>query len=1056
MLDLIKSEEDVLSYWKEHDINAKVKAKNRGNKPFYFLDGPPFVTGDLHLGQVWTKAFKDLIVRYKRSRGFDVVDRAGYDTQGLPAEVLVEKKLNITSKKDIEEKIGIENFIRSCRELIDYYMSRWENDFERFGVSLDFSRPYLPHTNEYMEGEWALFKRIDERGYLYAGKKTTAYCPHCECVVSQGSMEVEHSEEKDPSILITFKIDRAKSKGMKLALRGEAYLLVWTTTPWTLPANVAVAVAPQTLYVVARIRGREMILAKGRLDHVSELLGESAVVLQEFYGSELEGARYVSALEGKVPMQAELRKYHKVIAAPELVTGEEGTGLVHIAPGHGLEDYAMGVENKLPVFCPVGADARYTAEAGSYVGIKVPTEANAAVLADLAALGVLEYSGTQSHSYPHCWRCHSKIIFIATPQWFLNVQRIKKKLLAMNDKIGWHPEEARAWERDLINSSPDWCISRQRYWATPMPVWICEKCGERTVIGSRKELEERAIDKVYAHALADLHRPFIDGVVIRCASCGGESRRIKDVLDVWFDSGMSFRLSLTEEEFERLAPVDFVVEYIEQTRAWFSVLLKCSAFAYGKSPMTDIAVHGILLSPDGKKMSKSLGNFVPVNELVKKMTADSCRLWFLDRNQIDNVNMSDQEIRDNDKIVMLLHNVSNMIGEYSDVADYKPKLKAPRAGGESADAWLLSRYATTLGKVTESLDAYEPEGAIDAVKRFLVDDISRFYLKAAKKRITGGNRKSARAALDTINYVFFNTLIMMAPMVPFVTEGVYRERYAFKESIFLEDWPKAKRAHANARLEEEFAIAQEAITALLNSREKANVKLRWPIANAAVEVNDNAAEAALLKLSGTIEDFVNAKKLNVKRVEAFGKEIRPTFTKLGPEFKANAQAVADALKKAYANEVEAAIAKEGFYPLHTDRGLFNVKAEHFTVVEKLENPNAIPFRYGMAYVDKEISAELMEEAMVREFERRVQMARKGAALKKAERIVLRYEAGPSLAGIIEKNSKEIRKYVNAKSMRAGIANTGAVSEYDIEEERVRLEIERIAPERKAGDQGTSI
>ncbi len=1043
MLDLNKSEEEVLRYWKEHDIVAKVRAKNAGKKPFYFLDGPPFVTGDLHLGQVWTKSFKDLIVRYKRSRGFDVVDRAGYDTQGLPAENLVEKRLGIKSKKEIEEVVGIENFIKGCRELIDHYISRWENDFERFGVSLDFSRPYLPHTNEYMEGEWALFKTIDQKGYLYQGKKTTAYCPHCECVVSQGSMEVEHSEEKDPSIFVTFKVDRAGSKGAKLPLEGDAYLLVWTTTPWTLPANLAIAMAPETMYVVARIGGKNMILAKARLDHVSALLKESAVVLKEFYGSELKGVRYVSALEGKVPKQKELREHHRILAAPELVSSEEGTGLVHIAPGHGLEDYSMGIKNKLPIFCPVGADAKYTGDAGAYSGIRVPADANAAVLSDLKAQGALEYSGEETHSYPHCWRCHSKVIFIATPQWFLNVQKIKRKLLAMNERIGWHPEEARAWERDLLTNSPDWCVSRQRYWATPMPIWICGKCNERTVIGSRRELEERAVDKDYVRAMTDLHRPHIDKVVLRCGSCGGESRRIKDVLDVWFDSGMSFRLGVTEEQFERLFPVDFIVEYVEQTRAWFSVLLKCGAFAYGRSPVRDIAVHGILLGSDGKKISKSLGNFVPVNELVKHMSADSVRLWFLGRNQIDNLNLNEQEIRDNDKIVMLLHNVANLVKEYSDAMEYVPRLKVPRAGLESEEAWLLSRYATTLGKVTASLDAYEPCGAVDAVRRFVVEDLSRFYLKAAKKKITGDNRKRARSALNVINYVLFNTLIMIAPMAPFVAEGVYQERYKLKESVFLEDWPKAKKGAVDARLEEEFVVAQEAITSLLNSREKANVKLRWPIANATVEVNDDAVEGALLRLTPMVEDFVNAKHLAVRRVEGFGREIRPVFTRIGPAFKADAPAVAEALKKEDADKVENAVAQSGHYSLHTDRGLFDIKAEHFAVVERLENPNAIPFRHGMAYVDKEISEELREEAMVREFERRVQMARKEAMLKKADRIALFYEAGPRLAAIIKKNSREIRKYVGAKEMRDSILDSAKAKELEIAEEKIRLEIEPL-------------
>ena len=690
-MDLNEREEEILRYWAENSINEKVRTKNRNiGKPFYFLDGPPFVTGELHLGQVWTKAFKDMVVRYKRSRGFDVVDRAGYDTQGLPAEHLVEKKLKLASKRDIEEKIGIELFIKTCKEEIDYYIGMWKNDFERFGVSLDFSKPYLPHSNEYMEGEWALFKTINERGYLYHGKKTTAYCPHCECVVSQGSMEVEHSDEKDPSIFITFKVDNAKSSKAKVKLNGMVYLLVWTTTPWTVPANVSVAMNPDGRYVVARIKGKDMILAKDRLDYVSSMLNESAVVLQEFYGSELINV-YYNGLEAKVPKQKELRKYHKILPAPKLVSNGEGTGLVHIAPGHGLDDYNLGVTEKLPILCPVGADANYTEDAGAYIGTKVPELANGVVLKDLYELGMLEYSSELIHSYPHCWRCHSKVIFIATPQWFFNIQKIKKKLLRANEKIIWHPDEARIWEKDLMTNSPDWCISRQRYWATPLPIWICEKCKEYEVIGSRKELEEKAIDKKYAHEMNDLHKPYIDNVVIRCSKCGGESKRVKDVLDVWFDSGMTFRLSVSEAQFNRLFPVDFVVEYIEQIRAWFGVLLKCGMLAYGKSSLTHIAVHGILLGSDGKKLSKSLGNFIPLNEILKHVSADACRFWFLDHTQIENRNLNDQEMRGDNQIVMLLYNIANMLKEYSYAIGYEPKLKLGQVSKlETEEAWLIS------------------------------------------------------------------------------------------------------------------------------------------------------------------------------------------------------------------------------------------------------------------------------------------------------------------------------------------------------------------------------
>jgi isoleucyl-tRNA synthetase len=1043
MLDLGKREEEVLGYWKEQRINEKVRARNADGKKFYFLDGPPFVTGELHLGHIWVKSYKDMVVRYKRTRGFNVVDRAGYDTQGLPAERLVEKKLNIRSKMEIEEKIGIEKFINTCREEVDHYISIWKNDFERFGVSLDFNHPYLPHSNEYMEGEWELFKMIAQRGYLYQGRKTTPYCPQCECVVSQGSMEVEHEDEKDPSIMITFKVDNSKSKKAKIELNEELYLLVWTTTPWTLPANVAVAIDPTAMYVVARIGSKKAILAKDRVDHVASLLKESVIISREFYGSELEGVYYVNKLEEKVPAQRELRKHHRIISAPELVSSDEGTGLVHIAPGHGLDDYRLGIKSNIPIFCPVGPDAKYNADAGVYAGIKVPGDANQAVFADMKALGMLEYSGDLVHSYPHCWRCHSKIIFIATPQWFLNVQKIKKRLIKINEKIRWQPEEAKAWERDLFANSPDWCVSRQRYWATPMPIWVCSKCGEHDIIGSRKELEEKAVNKDYVRTMTDLHRPHIDKVIVECSKCGGESVRIKDVLDVWFDSGMSFRLCVSEEQFKKLFPVDFVVEYVEQIRAWFGVLMKCSLFAYGKSPLKNIAVYGILLASDGKKLSKSLGNFTPISEMIKYLSADSCRLWFLDRNQIDNINLNEKEIKEEDKTLLLLYNIANLLGEYSAAIGYTPKLRpGSLAKLDSEEAWLLSRYASTLEKVTSDLDAYEPYGATSAIKRFITEDISRFYLKIAKKKILEGSKKKTKSVLDTINYVLFNTLVMISPIAPFVADGVYLERYKLKESVFLESWPKVKKGMVNKQLEDEFAVAQDAITALLNSREKANLKLRWPIANITVEVNDNAVESKLLKLSGMIEDFINAKHLNVKAVQAFGKEIKPIFTKIGPEFKENAPVIAEALKNEDANKVLKAIEESGNYPLGTERGLFNMRAEHFTVVEKIENENAIKFKYGVAYADKEVSKELWEEGMVREFERRVQLARKEKLLKKGDKITVSYEASVPFAQIIKKNDEKIRKDVGAVSIRQGLAAGSAAKEEEIEDEKLRVEIEK--------------
>jgi isoleucyl-tRNA synthetase len=584
-----QDEERILRYWKEEDINNKVRKKNAHGKKFYFLDGPPFVTGDLHLGQVWTKGLKDTFVRYKRYRGFNVVDRAGYDVHGLPIENKVEKELKISSKKEIEQNIGIGNFVSACKKFVESHLGRWESDYERFGVSLDFSDPYLPYKNEYIETAWQLFKTISDKGFLYKDKRTLIYCPHCETSLSQGSMEVEYSDEEDPSVFFTFEIDTKRSKP-KIGLGDRTYLLVWTTTPWTIPSNVAVAANPKAVYVRAMLDGMSVIVAKDRLDKVAAALNKSVIVDKEFYGSELDNIYYTSPLEGKVSKQKELRRYHKVVFSESLVSMEEGTGLVHIAPGNGIEDYVLGKKNKLPVFCPVKPDATYSAEAGQYEGLSVPTEANETIMRDLQSAGVLLGRSAVKHSYPHCWRCHSKLIFIATDQWFFDVQRIKKRMINASMKVNWVPAEAKGWEVAVIESAPDWCISRQRYWGIPMPIWECGKCGDFRVIGSVEELKKESGGT--AERFEDLHRPHIDKIVLKCRKCGAEMHRVKDVLDGWFDSGITFRASLSAEQFPKLFPTDLILEYIEQTRAWFQYLLRCGIMAYGKAPYKNVVVHG--------------------------------------------------------------------------------------------------------------------------------------------------------------------------------------------------------------------------------------------------------------------------------------------------------------------------------------------------------------------------------------------------------------------------------------------------------------------------------
>ncbi|MCL4404815.1 isoleucine--tRNA ligase, partial [Candidatus Marsarchaeota archaeon] len=582
MLDLNANELEMLAYWKEKDVLGRLRARNKGRKPFYFLDGPPYVSGQLHPGQMWVKAVKDISLRYKRMRGYDVRDIPGYDVHGLPIENKVEKKLELKSKQDIENKIGVEEFIKQCKAFVDEGIGMMDNDFERFGITLDFANPYIPFKMPYIEAGWEMFKRISDNGLLYSDTKATLYCPHCQTSVSQGTMEAEYMQDNDPSIAVPFKVVKNSSKA-RISLEDGSYsLLIWTTTPWTLPANVTIAVNPKELYELAKFGDRNLIVAKKRLDAVSAMLGESAIILEEFYGSELEGMEYASPLEENVPKQKELRKYHKVVASEELVTMDDGTGLVHIAPGHGMEDYRLGKSKGLPIFSPVNGDATYNDDAGKYKGLAVPAEANKAVMDDLKAMGALLYKGSITHSYPHCWRCDSKLIFIATPQWFFNIMKVKKKLLSENSKVIWHPKEAMGWQADVLKNSPDWCISRQRYWGIPIPIWQCDKCGETAVIGSLKELREKAENPNVVEKLGDLHRPYIDAVKLKCHKCGSEMSRVKDVTDVWFDSSIAFRASIdSESDFKKLFPVDYIIEGKDQLRGWFSGLLKISVLAYG-------------------------------------------------------------------------------------------------------------------------------------------------------------------------------------------------------------------------------------------------------------------------------------------------------------------------------------------------------------------------------------------------------------------------------------------------------------------------------------------
>ena len=1047
MLDLNRNEEEILKYWLDTGIMGEVRAKNRGKRPFYFLDGPPFVSGDLHPGQIWVKAVKDATLRYKRYKGYDVHDKAGYDVHGLPIENRVERLLKVTSKKEIESKVGVERFVAECMAFVKSYMGHMDADYNRFGISLDFSNPYLPFKSEYIETGWSMLKKIDEKGLLYKGKKSMPYCTHCGTAVAQGGVEIEYHNSTDPSIYIAFRINLELSK-QKLREKADAntYLLVWTTTPWTIPANLAIAANPKELYVKARFSDKKLILMKSRLDAVSKTLGESAIIEDEFYGSELDGLYYTHPLEAKIRVQKEFRKYHKVLFDEVMVSSEEGTGLVHIAPGHGPDDFSLGLKNKLPIFSPIDEAGLYTSEVDSYAGLKAPDEANKKLLDDLQETGALLGSSLITHSYPFCWRCESKIIFIATKQWFINIQKVKKRILSQSKKVVWHPAEASEWEADVLSKSPDWTISRQRYWGAPIPIWECSSCNSYAVIGSRAELAAVSSNPEEVEKLDDLHKPHIDKIIIKCKKCGAEAKRIPDVFDVWFDSSIAYRASLTEEEFERLFPMDYVLEGRDQIRAWFSYQLKMGVIVNGRRPFDNVGVDGMLLAEDGRQMHKHLGNYVSLADLLKFASADSYRLWCTEHTPWLDLQYNANAIRDAEKALQLLYNISNMLKEYSDAIGYLPnRVKKPKITEKTdpENIWLISRLNSTIKEASDAFESYEVYKAAAKTKSFMVNDLSRFYLKGAKKKVLYSDKKTAKATLDLLSYSLYNLLVIMSPIIPFTAEKIYLEHYGRNaKSIFLNGWPNYEPRLINKDVESEFAIVANAITAILFSREKAGLKLRQPLSKATIEVTDTNAYNTLLKLAYIVTDYTNLKKLDVKQVKSFNMDVRPAFSRIGPDFKDRARSVAEALTGVDANVMLKEIDQNGYYRLHTQTGAVDIKAEHFTVIKKIQNADAAPFDKGIAYVDREMSKELREEAVVREFERGVQLARKSMRLKKADKIILYYQCPPDSADIMRVNREKISKSINAKKMVESIEGQDNIIDIDLEGEIVRIAIGR--------------
>lgn len=970
-------EEEVQTFWRENNIFRRVEEMRRKGKEFFFVDGPPYTTGHIHLGTAWNKIIKDCILRYHRMCGWNVIARAGYDMHGLPIEVRVEQKLGFSSKRDIE-RFGIGPFIQHCREFAAVNKDIMSRQFMRLGAWLDFDDPYQTMHPGYIEAAWWTLKRADEERMLERGYRVVNWCPRCATAIADA--EVEYWEESDPSIFVKFPLEGGANE----------YIVIWTTTPWTLPANVAVAVNPGLTYarVEAEKDGQkeilwigegliENVLKKGRYQRYS--------VLETRPGTAMGDLSYSSPLGDLVPAQKEIT--HSVVTAD--FVAPENTGIVHIAPGHGWDDYVLGCREGLPILCPVDVHGRFTAEAGKYATLFVK-EADPVIMADLGHNLLAREKVT--HRYGHCWRCKTPIIFRATEQWFLKASEIRDRMLEEVARVTWYPEWAgSARFHDWIKDARDWCISRQRYWGIPIPIWTCGSCGNYRVIGTFRELEEAS-----GIPISDPHRPWVDEVEIPCA-CGGTMHRVEDIFDVWFDSAVASWATLgfpaRRDDFERLWPADFITEGQDQTRGWFYSQLGASVIAFGRAPYRSVLMHGFALDAEGRKMSKSLGNVVTPEEVIKAYGADVLRLYVLSQNAPwEDLRFNWEGVKNTARAINIFWNVYRFPLPYMILDGFSPAAPAGAYDGHYVrenfpsmtplDRWIVSRVNSLASQVTAGISSCELHRASRALVQFILEDLSRWYIQLVRERMWAeGTSREKTDAYETVYYVMHLLLTLAAPFVPHITEAMYRNLRlpGDPESVHMLDWTSGDPSLVDRGIEDMMDIARSFDDACANARQAGKRKLRWPVRECVVATESERVAAAIEALLPICRERANARAVRVVRGrwERVRWRAEPVMKALGPAFGKNAPRVRDAIAAADGDALKADLEARGTAVVSAGGETFEIHPGQVTFTEIL--PPGVypaPMEGGTVYVDTTLSEDLEAEGYAREIIRRYQEMRR--------------------------------------------------------------------------------
>ena len=1030
-LDFAAREKAVADFWRENHIAQRAVDQREGCDTFTFYDGPPTANGRPHIGHVLTRVIKDMLPRYQSMKGRKVLRKAGWDTHGLPVELEVEKAIGINGKEQIEE-YGIEPFIKKCRESVWKYKSMWEQFSDVVGFWADMEHPYITYENDFIESEWWALKEIWKKGLLYQGHKIVPYCPRCGTPLSSHEVAQGYKDVTERSAIVKFK-----------AADEDAYFLAWTTTPWTLPSNLGLCVNPNVTYVKLRVYGKVYYLAEALVDSVFDGSWGEREELAKMKGSELEYRKY----EPLYPFATQdVRDKAFFVICDDYVTTEDGTGIVHTAPAFGEDDNRVCRKYNMPFVQFVNEKGEMTEET-DWPGVFVK-DADPLILDDLEKSGKLFKAPEFTHSYPHCWRCDTPLIYYARASWFIRMTAVRDELVANNKTVNWIPPSIGEGRfGNWIEHVQDWGISRNRYWGTPLNIWKCS-CGHEHAVGSIAELRELQPD---CPADIELHRPYIDAITFPCPECGETMHRVPEVIDCWFDSGsMPFAQwhypFENKEIFEKYFPADFISEAVDQTRGWFYSLIAISTLLFDKSPYRNVIVLGHVQDKDGQKMSKSKGNAVDPMDALGRHGADAIRWYFYENSApwLPNRFHDDAVQEGARKFMGTLWNTYAFYVLYANIDEFDPtKYTLDYDQLSVMDRWVLSRLNTMVRTVDDCLAHYRVTEAAKALQSF-VEELSNWYVRRCRSRFWAkGMEQDKVNAYLTLYTALVTTVKAAAPMVPFITESIYRNLVCSVDknapiSVHLADFPTANEAWIDPALEDNMEVVLEVVTLGRAARNAANIKNRQPVGQMYVKAAHELPDF-FVKI---IEDELNIKEVIFRddMSDFLAYHVKPNFHVLGPKVGKQMGAVKKALEASDGAAVKDALTGDGSYTLHLPDGDVTVTAEDVEVtVSQRDGYNCQSYGGVTVALSTTLTEALIEEGFVREIISKVQTMRKECGLEVTDHIALDLSGNPRLVEIARRNEAFIREITLADSLSCD-APMGTSKEWNINGEKLTLSI----------------